>query len=377
MFFILSSSRSLRRMANSWSTADRARFVTSYERLVKEAAACRKDFGIILGEDASVEDIRAVSVDFLHNSRVIFIIFLVPCSDHPGIHVAHSHVHFTTKDQLGLLLPALLPQPQEASGRDVDEERLSHVLIGSSDIMRKLRQLIIQIGRSGCNCLICGESGSGKEDTARAVAGAGGSSRTTFMNCAALGGDGLVDSHLFGYKKGAFTGAYEDSPGILDAADGGSLLLDELEELPPRVQAKLLRVLDGHGYNRIGEADRERQVNFRVIGMSNKSVISLRKEGRMRPDFFMRIACELIELPPLREHPEDIGEIVRHHEALLGYEEDPIQDLDSLMAYSWPGNVRELVNAIGMIHRRGKAGARLESADFALSSRFEEGLFME
>ena len=80
MFFILSSSRSLRRMANSWSTADRARFVTSYERLAKEAAACRKDFGIILGEDASIEDIRAVSVDFLHNSRVIFIIFLVPCS---------------------------------------------------------------------------------------------------------------------------------------------------------------------------------------------------------------------------------------------------------------------------------------------------------
>jgi formate hydrogenlyase transcriptional activator len=170
------------------------------------------------------------------------------------------------------------------------------------------------------------------------------------VNCAALPA-GLVESELFGFEKGAFTGAGKSTPGRFEVADGGTILLDEIGELPPEVQPKLLRVLQSGEFHRLGGAEMTR-VDTRVIASTNRDLAQEVSEGRFRPDLYYRLGVFPITLPALRERAEDIPLLVWHfierRQAALGKSitKVPTEYMHQLESYAWPGNVRELENVI-------------------------------
>ncbi len=165
------------------------------------------------------------------------------------------------------------------------------------------------------------------------------------INCAALP-EHLVESELFGYEKGAFSGADTCKPGLFELADEGTLFLDEIGELPSHVQVKLLRVLDGSPYYRLG-GHRKIRVDVRVIAATNQVLVTAVAEGRFRKDLFHRLSQFHLRVPPLRERPEDIAVLARHFLKLKNpgrsFKEEAVRALQS---YSWPGNVRELRNVV-------------------------------
>lgn len=223
-------------------------------------------------------------------------------------------------------------------------------LIGSSNAMKVLRQHVAAVAASQGTILVCGESGVGKEVVARAVHESSGRSSGAFLavNCAALS-ESLLESELFGHERGAFTGAEKMRKGRFELADGGTLLLDEVSEVPPQIQAKLLRVLQERAFERVGSSITI-GIDVRVIATSNRDLQESIDRGEFRQDLFFRLNVLPVVVPPLRERREDIpelatfftGEICRR-EGRSAVTLDP-SAMTLLREYHWPGNVRELQN---------------------------------
>lgn len=216
-----------------------------------------------------------------------------------------------------------------------------------SEPMQKLVAMAERVARGSASVLITGETGSGKELIARAIHhhSARASRPWIDVNCAALP-EHLVESELFGYEKGAFSGADSSKVGLFELADKGTLFLDEIGELEPKVQVKLLRVLDGAAYFRLG-GSRKVAVDVRIIAATNRPLEDAVRSGRFRSDLYHRVGQIQLRVPPLRDRPEDIPALAEfflsrsHPEVRLSAEA-----LKRLRAYAWPGNIRELRNVL-------------------------------
>ncbi|MEM9167003.1 MAG: sigma-54 dependent transcriptional regulator [Planctomycetota bacterium] len=232
----------------------------------------------------------------------------------------------------------------------VSAKRGGERLVGSSPAMRRVREQVAAVADSQSTVLVVGESGAGKEVVARAIHESSVRKAQPFLavNCAALS-ETLLESELFGHEKGAFTGADKLRKGRFELADRGTLLLDEVSEIPPSLQAKLLRVLQERSFERVGSSTTI-GVDVRVVATSNRDLPRAVSRGEFRQDLFFRLNVLPVHLPPLRERLEDIPELAasfielicaREGQAVMTF--DP-SALDLLLGYAWPGNVRELQN---------------------------------
>ena len=225
-------------------------------------------------------------------------------------------------------------------------------MVSRSEAMRHLAELVPVVAASTSTVLIQGETGTGKELLARALHAQSPRADKPFvaLNCAALP-DSLLESELFGYKKGAFTGANRDKPGRFALASHGTLFLDEIGEIGPAVQVKLLRVLQEQVYEPLGSV-RPEKTDARIVLATNRNLADLVREGRFRQDLFYRINVIAMELPPLRERMDDLAVLVEHILARLANRHSRAaagvtpEALALLAAHNWPGNVRELQNVI-------------------------------
>ncbi|HVL12413.1 MAG TPA: sigma-54 dependent transcriptional regulator [Gemmata sp.] len=223
-------------------------------------------------------------------------------------------------------------------------------IVGSSAAVRRVVQLIEKVAPTDATVLVRGPSGTGKELVARAIHG--NSARRdrpiVTVNCATLQ-EGLLESELFGHEKGAFTGADRAKPGLFEVAEGGTLFIDEVAEMTPALQAKLLRVLEDGHYRRVG-GTQERHADVRVVAATNKPLEDEVKAGRFREDLYFRLNVLTITLPPLKERREDIPELVAHFLQTRQVGKTPFAVDPAaarvLQAYDWPGNIRELANVL-------------------------------
>ncbi|MGD0498582.1 MAG: sigma-54 dependent transcriptional regulator [Bryobacteraceae bacterium] len=245
-----------------------------------------------------------------------------------------------------------------------------HDVISKNSRMRQILELAAEVASLRSTVLIQGESGTGKELIARAVHNSGDRAQKPFVavSCAALA-ETLLESELFGHEKGSFTGAMERKRGKFEMADGGTIFLDEIGDISPKVQVDLLRVLQERCFYRVGGSE-EVRVDVRVIAATNVHLKQAVADGKFRDDLFYRLNVIEIDIPPLRERREDIPLLARHFvdrlSRELGKEIGEVSDgaLKVLMDYNWPGNVRELENAIerAMVTCRGRD---LTAEDFA------------
>ncbi|MDQ3301279.1 MAG: sigma 54-interacting transcriptional regulator, partial [Myxococcota bacterium] len=225
-------------------------------------------------------------------------------------------------------------------------------LVGDGEAMQKLRALIDQLGKTRSTVLILGESGTGKELVARAVheASPRRDRRFVAINCAAIPA-ALLESELFGHKRGAFTDAVRDKPGLFEDADGGTLFLDEVGELPLALQAKLLRALADGEIRRVGDSVSVK-VDVRIVAATLRDLSEDVASGRFREDLYYRLNVVPVRIPPLRERSEDIPELARFfaRKTSARHQLGPIEltdaVIDTLRRQPWPGNVRELENVI-------------------------------
>jgi PAS domain S-box-containing protein len=236
-------------------------------------------------------------------------------------------------------------------------------LVGKSPVMQAVYAQIVTAAAIDANVLISGESGTGKELAARTIHQISQRKTQEFVavNCGAIP-ENLFEREFFGHRKGTFTGAEKDKPGLFDRAHKGTLFLDEVGELTPAMQAKLLRVIETGEYTPVGD-NRSRQVDVRLIAATNKNLETLVKQGVMRDDFFYRIYVLTITMPSLRDHREDIPLLIEHFLQQHGEGEPPPtipeRIIETLSQRDWPGNVRELDNAL----QRYLQNKRLEFAE--------------
>jgi DNA-binding NtrC family response regulator len=253
-----------------------------------------------------------------------------------------------------------------------------HDIVSKSSKMHAIFELVQEVASLRSTVLIRGESGTGKELMARAIHNSGDRAGKPFVavSCAALA-ETLLESELFGYEKGAFTGAASRTKGKFELAADGTIFLDEIGDISPKLQVDLLRVLQERSFYRVGGSE-ETQVEARVIAATHADLRKAVEEGRFRDDLFYRLNVIEIYIPPLRERREDIPLLVRHfievlhHElgkAAVGVSEGALK---ILIDYSWPGNVRELENAVerAMVTAKGPA---LTEEDFAFLARQPNG----
>jgi DNA-binding NtrC family response regulator len=225
-------------------------------------------------------------------------------------------------------------------------------LVYGSKAMQQVLRTIESVARSDANVLIIGESGTGKEVIANTLHNSSRRAERNFVkvNCSALPEE-LIESELFGYVRGAFTGAAQDRAGLIAQANGGSLLLDELAEMPISLQPKLLRVLEERRYRRVGESE-SHPADFRLICATNRGPQEAIKEGLLREDLFYRVSTITVHVPPLRERPEDLPLLIDHFFRIFARKYDrQVTGISpaarqQLLAWRWPGNVRELQNAM-------------------------------
>jgi transcriptional regulator with PAS, ATPase and Fis domain len=252
-------------------------------------------------------------------------------------------------------------QERELSRLDPELRRVFHGLVGGSASMRRLYGRIQAAAPGRASILIAGDSGTGKELVARAVHDCGPDHKQPFIavNCAALPKE-LIESELFGHKRGAFSGATGEYLGLVRAADGGTLFLDEITEMLPETQAKLLRALQERRVRPVGSTT-EHEVDVRFIASTNRDPAEAVAEGRLRDDLYYRLKVHTLTLPPLRDRLEDVPLLVQHFVDLFNERyprhvkgiEEPA--LGAMMSYSWPGNVRELMNAIEVAFAYGRS----------------------
>ncbi len=231
-------------------------------------------------------------------------------------------------------------------------EKSERELVGRSPSMLRLRQLIERVAPTDATVLITGESGTGKEMVAREFYRLSPRHGRPYIkvNCAAVS-ENLIESEFFGHERGAFTGAMDRREGRFELAHNGTLLLDEVSEIPLNVQAKLLRVLQEREFERVG-GSRTIKVNVRIIATSNRDLLSQVNQGAFRQDLYYRLNVFPVHVPPLRERPEDIPELAehflgrfarKHGVAVAGFSDSARA---AILAYRWPGNVRELQNTV-------------------------------
>lgn len=215
-----------------------------------------------------------------------------------------------------------------------------HDVIGKSEPMRELLMRVNEVARTDAPVLIQGETGTGKEVTARALHASSPRHAKPFIvvDCGALA-ESLLEAELFGHARGAFTGAQSARVGAFEAASGGTVFLDEIGELPLSMQPRLLRVLESKTVKRLGENE-HRPVDLRVVSATHRDLESMVADGTFREDLYFRLAVLPLRVPPLRGHPEDIEALAQHF--LAGRTPLPPGALERLSQYAWPGNVREL-----------------------------------
>jgi transcriptional regulator with PAS, ATPase and Fis domain len=223
-------------------------------------------------------------------------------------------------------------------------------IIGRSAVMREVFEVVLKAADSNANVIIYGESGTGKELVAHTIHELSDRRDCRFVpvNCGAIP-DNLMESEFFGYKKGAFTGASKDKPGLLAEAEGGTLFLDEIGEIGLGLQVKLLRAIEGGGYTPIGSSEVVIP-DIRIIAATNRHLREEVRKGNLREDFYYRIHIIPVRLPPLRERREDIVPLIQHF--LQQFSEGdavpvmPEHVMRSMQNRNWPGNIRELQNAV-------------------------------
>ena len=244
---------------------------------------------------------------------------------------------------------AVYEQDQAQTGVRVDRARvfLGMPAVIASDPMTRLLAMVERVARSSATVLIAGESGSGKEIIARAVHHYSPRAHKPWvdLSCAALP-EHLIESELFGYDRGAFSGADSSKQGLFELAHQGTLFLDEIGDLEPKMQVKLLRVLDGAPYYRLGGVKKV-TVDVRVVAATNRELETAVAEGRFRSDLYHRLSQITLRVPPLRKRADDIGPLACY----FLEQQDPrlrfsAAAMDVLMAHHWPGNIRELRNVV-------------------------------
>jgi DNA-binding NtrC family response regulator len=264
-------------------------------------------------------------------------------------------------------------QAVAALTRDLRSAGKLGVLVGTSPAMQDVMRQVEMAAPSTASVLITGETGSGKEMVARSIHMLSPRAERPFVaiNCSAIP-ESLMESEIFGHEKGAFTGAAERRIGCFELADGGTLLLDEIGEMPAQTQAKLLRVLEDRKVRRLGSKV-ETPVDVRVLAATNKNPEQAVADGHLRQDLYFRLNVFHIHLPPMREHKEDLPLLVehlladistKHHKKVTGVGADV---MDLFKSYPWPGNVRELRNALeraAIASDRGTVARQHLAADF-------------
>lgn len=284
---------------------------------------------------------------------------------HPGMPVAVITAHGNMESAITALksgafdfvtkpvdlkdLRNLITQALKLRGSPTAESR---ALIGASPAVDRLRATVAKLARSQAPVYISGESGTGKELVARLIHEQGARAMAAFVpvNCGAIP-DELMESELFGHRKGSFTGAVADKPGLFQAADGGTLFLDEVAELPLHMQVKLLRAIQEKRVRPIG-ADAEVAVDCRILSATHKKLAELVEAGEFRQDLYYRINVIELNVPPLRERADDIPLLVEHflakksEEFGVGMPTLSVDAFEALRAYAFPGNVRELENIL-------------------------------
>lgn len=240
-------------------------------------------------------------------------------------------------------------------------------LIGQSEVIQRLLLRIRAAAQMSGTVLIAGETGTGKELVARAIHEQGERNRGKFVavDCGALPED-LVESELFGFRRGAFTTAVSDKPGLLEEAHCGTVFLDEIGNTSNRFQAKLLRVLQDKQVRRLGDVI-PRKLDLRVIAATNRDLTVMSKAGEFREDLFYRLSVFCIEVPPLRKRKEDIPLLVEHLLEMLGRKPLSREAMVRLEGYSYPGNVRELENIVESAYYTA-TGSTIEADDIAFQS---------
>ena len=301
---------------------------------------------------SSVSSLLAVPLELMDN--VLGLIYL-NTSD-PRARFDEDHLQLLT-GIAGIAAPALdhirRVESLETENRQlVAEANIEHNMVGASTCMREVYQFIGKVAPTAATVLICGESGTGKELVAHALHRNSPRSEKRFMaiNCAAISGS-LLESELFGHERGAFTGAITQKKGKFEEADGGTVFLDEIGELAPELQAKLLRVLQEREFERVG-GTRPIKTDIRLIAATNRDLPEAVKAGAFRQDLYYRLNVVSITLPPLRDRREDVPMLAQHFVAKhCKLSCRPVMQVSAgaraaLLAYPWPGNVRELENAI-------------------------------
>lgn len=251
-------------------------------------------------------------------------------------------------------------------------EFLGMKAVVASPAMRATLERVARVARTQASVLVQGESGSGKEVIARALHQLSPRSERPWVDvsCGALP-EHLMESELFGYERGAFSGADAAKPGLFELAHTGTLLLDEVGELDPRMQVKLLRVLDGTPYYRLGGV-KKISVDVRVVAATNVDLERASREKRFREDLYHRLSQLVIHVPPLRERPEDVEALAYHFlEQMAPEGQLSGEALECLRRHDWPGNVRELRNVVTRAAVEARGG-RIEAGDLELPERVLE-----
>jgi len=286
----------------------------------------------------------------------------------------------------GVRCAAYAPElmPNDPTTKNAAWERLNpvpsaQILFGCSPSMNEIRAMTERICRTNVPILLCGEGGTGKEALARWIHANSGTSSGEFIkvNCAAIPGS-LLESELFGYEKGAFTGANVSKPGRVELAHQGTLFLDEIADLDLNLQSKLLHFLQDGTFSRLGDY-MERKVDARLLCATNKNLEEETQAGRFREDLFYRIHVFRLKLPPLRERREDIPTLAeffrQHFEKQFSLKADPFSSemLEYLQNLNWPGNVRELSNGIARYVLIGPEAALQQEQPQKKNRVFQEG----
>jgi DNA-binding NtrC family response regulator len=273
----------------------------------------------------------------------------------------HGAYDYLTKpldlERLKALIPKALDKYQVKTANRELQKRLESMsryadMLGQSEVMMRIYNIIEAVAPSSASVLIAGESGTGKELVARALHSKSNRGKGPFvaLNCGAFPRE-ILENELFGHEKGAFTGAINEKPGAFEQADGGTLFLDEVAEMEPDIQVKFLRALEQRAFRRLG-GKKEVQVNIRVVAATNKNVEEALEEGKLREDLYHRLAVVPLFLPPLREREGDVRllaeEFLRRFakeqdKQITGFSEGASEYINT---YRWPGNVRELKNSV-------------------------------
>ncbi|MFZ6732781.1 sigma-54-dependent transcriptional regulator [Undibacterium sp. Ji42W] len=345
---------------------------------MSESSLCQRSLNQVL-DDAGIQE-ELVNCGFRLPSREVslngepYFMDVTPVSEPQGLDITHGRsvgavLTFHAPTRIGGRLHAL--QHSEGSG--------FHFIIGESEQIRSLKTKAARVAVVDAPLLITGETGTGKELLAQACHGVSGRSNAAFLelNCAALP-ESLAESELFGYMSGAFTGAQRGGkPGLFEMADGGTVFLDEIGEMSLYLQAKLLRFLNDGKFRRIG-SDKEVKVNVRIISATHRNLRKMVQEGSFREDLFYRLNVLHLEMPALRERPDDILPLARHFiERACTQAQKPVCRLNSsacaaLVSNHWPGNVRQLQNvvfrAITMSDQRVLDAADLDWAEGSITA---------